>query len=90
MVDDTDGHLGRFFLSVVGSAKRKTLHKGGECHRIPGVHYRHFVDCGADSPQRDSYDRLCKDCFPRGLAAGPDSSSDEADGSSSSSESDVV
>ena len=45
----------------------RTLHKGGECHRIPGVQYENFVACGAALPKSDSYSRVCRDCFPQGL-----------------------
>lgn len=30
---------GTFVLSIIGRCKRKTLHRVGECHGIPGVHY---------------------------------------------------
>ena len=58
--------LGFFFVSIVGKSCRP-LHKGGECHRIPGMHYENFVACGAALPKSDSYSRVCRDCFPQGL-----------------------
>lgn len=77
--------LGKFFVSLVGK-KCRTLHKGGECHRIPGVHYENFVACGTALPNSDSYSRVCRDCFPQGLCCGRDAE-EESDSESEDSRS---
>ena len=77
-------HLGHYFVSVVGHCKRRTLHKGGECHRVPGVHYREFVDCGSEMPTVSDYDHACRDCFPQGTRQLSEDSEDEADSSATS------
>ncbi|CAE7206140.1 unnamed protein product [Symbiodinium natans] len=82
-VGETGGHLGCYFISIVGSSRRRTLHKGGECHRVPGVHYRNFMECGNERPERGQFDQVCRDCFPSGSVALA-SSSDEGDVSSAS------
>ena len=69
-------HLGRFFVSL----PQRTLHKGGECHRVPGLHYGRFIEFD-EQPADDVYQRLCSDCFPRGDQRLHESSSDETDSS---------
>ena len=66
-VVDVDTHLGTFFVSLVGRSQKKTLHKGGECFRVPGIHYRSFLNLGSEPPEPESYHKLCTDCFPKGL-----------------------
>ena len=41
---------GVYVLSVTGRGGRKTLHRVGECHRVPGVHYGKFEIVG-ETPQ---------------------------------------
>ena len=62
-----EGYKGRYFASLVGRSQRRTLHRGGECHRVPGVHYKRFEDLGEDLPPEGMYHRVCKECFPRGV-----------------------
>ena len=84
-VELPNGHLGQFFVSLVGREERRTLHKGGECHRIPGVHYHKFLAFGERRPDGSQYTRCCKDCFPVANEVVGSVSSDEIDSSSSSS-----
>ena len=42
--DAADWHLGCWACSSWQHGRQQTLHKGGECHRVPGVHYRHRAD----------------------------------------------
>ena len=80
---------GTFVLSIIGRCKRKTLHRVGECHRVPGVHYADFEVVGNDPPAADRFHQSCKRCFPRGVETAPGSSGDEdpEDGEVSSSDS---
>lgn len=80
---------GTFVLSIIGRCRRKTLHRVGECHRVPGVHYADFEVVGNDPPSADRFHQSCKICFPRGVATAPESSGDEEpeDGEVSSSDS---
>ena len=82
---------GTFVLSIIGRCKRKTLHRVGECHRVPGVHYAEFEAVGNDPPPKDQFHQSCKICFPRGVETAPESSDDEEpeDGEVSSSDSSI-
>ena len=70
---------GTYILSVVGRSRTKTLHRMGECHRVPGVHYSKFEVVGDNPPAASQFHRSCLVCFPRGTGAGEDESSGEAD-----------
>ncbi|MCR9103624.1 MAG: hypothetical protein NXI25_27025, partial [bacterium] len=72
-----EGYKSRYFVSLVGRSQRRTLHRGGECHRVPGVHYKRFEDLGEDLPPEGMYHRVCKECFPRGVEAGDESGATE-------------
>ena len=50
MRDDAANLKRLFVCSVVGRSKTKTLHKVGECHRLPGIHYRTFEVLGEEFP----------------------------------------
>ena len=80
---------GTFVLSIIGRCKRRTLHRVGECHRIPGVHYAEFEVVGNEPPTKDRFHHSCKICFPRGVETAPESSGEEEpeDGEVSSSDS---
>ena len=80
---------GTFVLSIIGRCKRRTLHRVGECHRIPGVHYAEFEVAGNEPPTKDRFHHSCKICFPRGVETAPESSGEEEpeDGEVSSSDS---
>ena len=56
---------GTFVFSIVGSCHRRTLHRVGECWRVPGVHYRNYLSAGNDRPPLAAGDRECRDCFRR-------------------------
>ena len=57
--------IGTYVLSVVGRAKRRTLHQVGGCYRIPGVDYKDFVVVGEVRPELKPGERLCGTCFGR-------------------------
>ena len=78
---------GTYVLSVIGRSKRRTLHRIGECHRVPGVHYSSFEIAGDEPPRSSEFHQSCKQCFPRGLNEGEKSSSEEMDDELSSSDS---
>jgi hypothetical protein len=90
-VQEHAGELACFVTSVVGKSRLRTLHKIGECHRTPGVHYKEFIEFGSSMPGLESYHKACRDCFPL-LIEGQESeggdSSDEDDHSSSDSSGD--
>ena len=77
---------GQFVISVLGRSKTRTLHKVGECYRIPGVHYLSFEACGEDLPEADRYHRACKVCFREGGAPLVRHPEDESSGEVSSSD----
>ena len=86
---------GHYVVSIIGRSERKTLHRVGECHRVPGVHYRRYEVVGEDLPEPGLFHQACKACFAsRGGAAAPlarareDSSEGLSVVSSSGSESD--
>ena len=76
-----------YVFSIVGSCRRRTLHRVGECWRVPGVNYKDFLVAGEERPPLLSGDRECRDCFRRNLSI-PGQDEDEVlqDTSSSSSE----
>eukprot|EP00435_Cladocopium_sp_Y103_P069397 s861_g33.t1 len=78
---------GTYVLSVVGRCRSKTLHRIGECHRIPGVHYSEFEVVGDNPPEASTFHQSCKICFPRGTGAEEESSGEADDGEVSSSDS---
>ena len=77
---------GLYIVSVVGRSKTKTLHKIGECHRQPGVHYKSFEVWGEEVPDKALYHKACKQCFRRGVAAASNSPESDSSGEVSSSE----
>ena len=90
----TEGGAGRvphgvYVLSVTGRGGRKTLHRVGECHRVPGVHYGKFEIVGENPPAASEFHQSCMICFPRGagLAEGASSEEEGDDGEVSSSDS---
>eukprot|EP00435_Cladocopium_sp_Y103_P026971 s306_g6.t1 len=86
VIKDVPPH-GTYILSVVGRCRNKTLHRMGECHRIPGVHYSEFEVVGDNPPDASEFHQSCKICFPRGTRAGEESSSEAGDDEVSSSDS---
>lgn len=59
---------GMFVVSVAGRSKTKTLHRIGDCHRQPGVHYAHFEVLGQEAPSTAAYHKACRQCFRFGVA----------------------
>ena len=59
---------GTFVVSIIGRSGRKTLHRIGECHRIPGIHYNKYEIIGDEVPGAELFHQSCKICFPRGTA----------------------
>lgn len=62
--DDAEKLRGLFVCSIVGRSSTKTLHKVGECHRLPGIHYQRFEVLGEDVPCTSKYHKICSICFP--------------------------
>jgi len=58
--------LGKFVISSVGRYGRRTLHKVGECHRVPGVHFHTYELIGDEPPAASEFHRACLICFPKG------------------------
>ena len=77
---------GMYVVSVVGRSKTRTLHRIGECHRQPGVHYALFEVLGEDTPSTGKYHKACKQCFGRKDAVAMNSVEEETSGEVSSSE----
>ena len=71
-------HMGMYFVNRLVSCKHITLHKGGECHRVPGVHCNNVEFLGNEMPKADLYTRVCKDCFPNGVLWMSDPESSES------------
>ena len=70
--------MGIYFVNRLVSCKHITLHKGGECHRVPGVHCNNVEFLGNEMPKADLYTRVCKDCFPNGVLWMSDPESSES------------
>ncbi len=79
---------GSSVVSIVGRGGRKTLHKVGECYRLPGVHFKNYEVMGDSMPDEGSYHVICKVCFPKSnaLAMSGDGSGQTAAGDDSSGE----
>ena len=59
---------GEYVISIVGRSGTRTLHRVGECHRQPGVHYAQFELAGDEPPEAGRYHRACKNCFGKSAA----------------------
>eukprot|EP00435_Cladocopium_sp_Y103_P034782 s391_g9.t1 len=79
---------GTYVLSVTGRCNRKTLHRVGECHRVPGIHYGKFEVVGENPPAASEFHQSCRICFPRGIGTEGRESSDEGEDSDDVSSSD--
>ena len=76
-----------YVISKTQGGRCLRLHHVGFCHRVPGEHFRDFVDYGPEAPPLHAYTHRCKDCFPAGgeeEKAGVASESDGAEVSSDS------
>ena len=40
------------------------MHFAGGCWRLPGEHYKVFIDLGHCQPNPEEVDARCVDCFP--------------------------
>ena len=58
--------LGTFVVSIVGNSKTRTLHRVGECFRVPGLHFANYLVFGPEPPKETEFHKACKVCFPRG------------------------
>jgi len=56
---------GVYVLSITGRGGRKTLHRVGECHRVPGVHYGKVEVVRKNPPAAPEFHQSCMICFPR-------------------------
>ena len=65
--------LQKYFVSTTGSARKRRLHLGGACWRVPGKDYATFEEFGDSQPSASMYHAACRQCFPDGV---PESSSD--------------
>ena len=88
---------GCYVVSMVGRGSRKTLHKVGECYRLPGVHFKKYEVLGELMPEAGEYHAVCKVCFPksggqalvdveRGAGADDDTSGEDISSSDSGSD----
>ena len=73
-------------VSVTRGGRFGRLHFAGGCWRIPGEHYRKFIDYGQRCPRPDEVHARCADCFPpEKLEAVANASDKESSGSETSS-----
>ncbi|CAE8615556.1 unnamed protein product [Polarella glacialis] len=79
-------HLGKFFISITGAARKRRLHLGGECWRVPGRDYGEFERCDAGQPAPAKYHAVCKQCFPSGVVSQASDEESSSDGSSETSD----
>ena len=78
---------GTYVVSIVGRSQTRTLHRVGECHRQPGVHYAKFETLGDEPPDAGKYHRACRNCFGKDAAWAEGSPEDESSGDVTSSDS---
>lgn len=71
---------GAFVVSIVGRSHTRTLHRVGECHRQPGVHYSRFEVLGDEPPEPSKYYRACRNCFGKDAAVVEGSPEDDSSG----------
>jgi hypothetical protein len=55
------------FVVAEVAKKRRRLHFVGNCYRRPGQHYRNFTIYGDVVPKETDFDKVCTQCFPRGV-----------------------
>ena len=85
-VEPVEKISGMYIVSIVGRCKTRTLHRIGECHRQPGVHYANYEVVGDDIPSKSAYHRACRQCFRSGIAEAASPLEDDSSGDVSSSE----
>ena len=75
-----------FVVSITRGGRFRRLHFAGGCWRVPGEHYRKYVDYGQRCPRPDEVHARCADCFPpEKLEAIANDSDKESSGSETSS-----
>ena len=82
--------LQKFFISITGSARKRRLHLGGECWRIPGRDYAVYEEFSEVLPESSLFHAICKQCFPRGIHSDPPAEESASSGSSETSEAESV
>ena len=63
--DEVEYPNGTYVMSVVGRAKRRTLHQVGACYRRPGRDYKSFLVVGNFRPTLEPGEKACGTCFGR-------------------------
>ena len=53
-----------FVVSITRGGRFRRLHFAGGCWRVPGEHYRKYIDYGQRCPRPDEVHARCADCFP--------------------------
>ena len=61
---------GMYVVSILARAKQKTLHKVGECYRVPGRRYQNYEVVGYDLLEPKEFHAACKACFASRGGAG--------------------
>jgi hypothetical protein len=74
---------GKLAVSLDTTGRYQTIHRIGECWRVPGVHYSRFTVLD-ESELAGAFDKVCSECFPRRENA-ETSDSESSDSSSSDS-----
>lgn len=87
-VVQVESERGRYVLCISARTRKLTLHRIGECHRVPGLHYLEYRFLTYDPPKLEEYHHACRQCFPRGLEDPGDSSEALSSGEASSSSED--
>ncbi len=80
---------GVYVASQCRAGKDLTLHCVGKCWRIPGVHYARYVELDSTeiaqvNSNEKVFNRVCSDCFPKGLKPEKVVADDKIDSSDSS------
>ena len=79
---------GDYVISISGKKQLRRLHYYGGCHRVPGVDYLDFENCGSDLPSKCEYDDYFHQCWRHShpQSIGDDSVGTESESSSTASE----
>ena len=82
--------LHKYFVSITGSVRKRRLHLGGACWRLPGKDYAMFEEFGEELPDSSVFHTVCKQCFPRGVQGDVPAEESSSSGSSMTSETESV
>ena len=77
---------GHYVVSIIGRSMRRTLHRMGECYRVPGQRHKEFEVMGPDLPEPAEFHKACKACFASRGGVGQPVAAPRADSSGSDSE----